>query len=383
MLTTSSQTVPRRPLVPVADPARSYDALRSDVDAAVARVLQSGRYILGDEVAAFESEFASYLGCNHAVGVASGTDALRVALIACGIGPGDEVITVANAGDPTPLAIWSVGAIPRLVDVDPESLTMSVREAEKAIGPRTRALLPIHLYGQSADLEPLVGLARTAGLRLIEDACQAHGAEYRGHKVGTIGDVGCFSFYPTKNLGAFGDGGVVVTNDDDLAQRIRLVREYGWQPRNRSLIKGINSRLDEIQAAVLRVKLPHLDRWNSRRREIAALYREQLARERDLSLPLERSDCRHVYHLYVVRTPFRDNLRNRLAERGIGTGIHYPVPTHQQPAFAGFWSERPSLPLTERLADEVLSLPIYPEMRDEEVALTVEAVHASLGAEER
>ncbi|MGH2457891.1 MAG: DegT/DnrJ/EryC1/StrS family aminotransferase [Chloroflexota bacterium] len=370
----------------VADPARSYRSLRTEIDAAIERVLDRGWFILGQEVASFETEFAGYLGCRHAIGVASGTDALRVALIASGIAPGDEVITVANAGDPTPMAICSVGAVPRLVDVDPSSGTLSAESAEKAIGQRTRALLPVHLYGQPADLAGLSQLARSAGLRLIEDACQAHGARYRRQMVGTIGDFGCFSFYPTKNLGALGDGGMLVTNDDELAERARLVREYGWKPRNHALIRGINSRLDELQAAVLRVKLPCLETWNERRRALAARYRRGLADLTaacpGLALPDESPDCQHVYHLYVVQTDRRDAIRAALTGRGIGTGIHYPNPTHLQPAFAGFWDRGPSLPVTESLARRVLSLPMFPELTDGEVDRVVEEVQRAWAQQE-
>jgi len=361
------------------DPARSYQFLQDEIDTAVERVLGSGWFILGKEVAALEAEFAEYLGCRHAIGVASGTDALRVALIASGIGQGDEVVTVANAGDPTPMAIWSVGAVPRLVDVDPLSYTMSVTAAEKVIGPRTRALLPVHLYGQPSSLDALSHLARSAGVRLIEDACQAHGAEFEGQRVGTIGDFGCFSFYPTKNLGALGDGGMIVTNDDGLAERARLVREYGWKPRNHALVRGINSRLDELQAAILRVKLPHLDEWNARRRDIAETYHRRLGglatSNAALTLPSEATDRHHVYHLYVVQTDRRDEIRTALAGRGVGTGIHYPNPTHLQPAFEDFWEVKPSLPVTETLARRVLSLPMFPEMTDDEVDRVAEEFH--------
>ncbi len=256
--------------------------------------------------------------------------------------------------------------------------TMSAKAAEQAIGPRTRALLPVHLYGQPADLDALTHLARSAGLRLIEDACQAHGAAHRQRRVGTVGDFGCFSFYPTKNLGAFGDGGMVVTDDDELAERARLVREYGWKPRNRALLRGINSRLDELQAAILRVKLPHLDEWNARRREIAEKYRRALpglaTADLSLTLPGEAPGRYHVYHLYVVQVDRRDEIRAALAGRGIGSGIHYPNPAHRQPAFDGFWDSRPCLPVTEALAQRVLSLPIFPEMLDDEIERVVTTV---------
>lgn len=361
----------------VSEPGRGYDALRDEIDAAVAMVLRSGWYVLGQEVAAFERAFAEYVGCRHAVGVASGTDALRVALLACGIGPGDEVLTVANAGEPTPMAICSVGATPRFVDVDPSTYTMSAEEAARAVGPRAKALLPVHLYGLPADLGALKDLASDAGIRLVEDACQAHGAAIDGQRAGGVGDAGCFSFYPTKNLGALGDGGMVVTDDDELADRARLVRQYGWQRRNWSVTMGINSRLDELQAAILRVKLPHLDAWNARRREIAARYTELLepvADQRGLQLTVEPPGRRHVYHLFVVRAPARDRLRDALSRRGIAAGVHYPHPAHLQPAFQHLWDAPPRLPVTERLAQEVLSLPIFPEMTDDEVDSVAYAV---------
>ena len=313
----------KREYIAVANPARSYEALNQEIDAAIAGVFRRGQFVLGEEVAAFEREFANYVSCGFAVGVASGTDALRVALLSLEIGPGDEVITVANAGDPTPIAIWSVGAIPRFVNVDPRTYTMAVEQVEDLLGPQTRALLPVHLYGQPADSEPLRQLASAARIRLIEDACQAHGASYQGQMVGTFGDFGCFSFYPTKNLGAFGDGGMVVTNNEQLATRARMIREYGWQPRGRSLIKGINSRLDELQAAILRVKLPHLHRANARRREIASYYQQHLATisdvvQQDITLPSNVIGRESSNHIYVIRTPWRDALRQQLTARGSG-----------------------------------------------------------------
>ncbi|RME35204.1 MAG: DegT/DnrJ/EryC1/StrS family aminotransferase, partial [Thermoflexia bacterium] len=302
-------------MIPVFDLTRQYAGLKEEIDAAIGRVLARGRFILGEEVATFEEEFAAACGVACAVGVASGTDALHLALRACGIGPGDEVITVSHTAVATVAAIELAGARPVLVDVDPRRYTMDPARVEERITPRTRAILPVHLYGCPADLAPLLEMARRYGLLLIEDCAQAHGARYRGRPVGSWGEIAAFSFYPTKNLGAFGDGGAVVTNDPTLAERVRLLREYGWARRYISHLRGTNSRLDELQAAVLRVKLRYLESWNARRREIAALYRELLSEgvaRWGLVLPEEPPDARHVYHLYVVRTPHRDALREHL-----------------------------------------------------------------------
>ncbi len=357
-------------MIPVFDLTRQYAGLKEEIDAAIGRVLARGRFILGEEVATFEEEFAAACGVACAVGVASGTDALHLALRACGIGPGDEVITVSHTAVATVAAIELAGARPVLVDVDPRRYTMDPARVEERITPRTRAILPVHLYGCPADLAPLLEMARRYGLLLIEDCAQAHGARYRGRPVGSWGEIAAFSFYPTKNLGAFGDGGAVVTNDPALAERVRLLREYGWARRYISHLRGTNSRLDELQAAVLRVKLRYLESWNARRREIAALYRELLSEgvaRWGLVLPEEPPDARHVYHLYVVRHPRRDALQAFLSERGIGTLIHYPVPVHLQPAYADLGHGEGSLPVTETLAREVLSLPMYPELTDGEV----------------
>ncbi|MBC7227095.1 MAG: DegT/DnrJ/EryC1/StrS family aminotransferase [Thermoflexales bacterium] len=367
-------------MIPPFDLTRQYAGLKEEIDAAIARVLARGRFILGEEVAAFEEEFAAACGVAHAVGVASGTDALYLALRACGIGPGDKVITVSHTAVATVAAVELAGARPVLVDVDPRRYTMDPAKVEERITPRTRAVLPVHLYGCPADLAPLLEIARRHGLFLIEDCAQAHGARYRGRPVGSWGDVAAFSFYPTKNLGAFGDGGAVVTNDPALAERVRLLREYGWAQRYVSHIRGTNSRLDELQAAVLRVKLRHLESWNERRRQIAALYAEYLTElaGQGLVLPGEPEDSWHVYHLYVVRHPRRDALQAFLRERGIGTLVHYPVPVHLQPAYADLGYPAGSLPVSETLAREVLSLPMYPELTDEEVRQVAEAVRTAL-----
>ncbi len=354
------------------NPRAQYEAHKAAIDDAVRRVFESGRYILGEEVLAFEREFASYLGVRQAIGVGSGTEALHLALAACGIGAGDEVITVAHTAVATVAAIELCGATPVFVDIEPDYFTVDPHQLENAITSRTRAIIPIHLYGQPADLEVISATARQYGLRVIEDCAQAHGATYRGKRVGSWGDIACFSFYPTKNLGAIGDGGTVVTNDPELAEKVRCLREYGWVERNISSVRGWNSRLDELQAAILRVKLRFLDADNNQRRRIAALYDELLG-ESDLILPRRRPDATHVFHLYVVRSSERDELLARLRAHGIGAMIHYPVPVHLQPAYAGRFPGSDKLPHTERVAQEILSLPIYPELTDAEIQKVVTA----------
>ncbi len=357
-------------MIPCADPHAQYQAHRAQIDAGIARVLAKGRYILGDEVAAFESEFAAYIGVGHAVGVGSGTDALLVALQALGIGDGDEVITVAHTAVATVAAIDAAGAVPVFVDIDPMRYTIDVSRIEEAITERTRAILPVHLYGQPADLDSVLTIARRHGLKVIEDCAQSHGAMYRGRRAGSFGDAACFSFYPTKNLGALGDGGMVVTNDQSVARRARLLREYGWAERYVSHIRGWNTRLDELQAAVLRAKLPHLDADNARRRGIAERYENEIG-----SWILKPGVSEgSVFHLYVVRTPRRDELSLFLRERGVATLVHYPVPVHQQPAYRDF--TRHSLPETESAAREVLSLPMYPELTDEDALAVIDAMSA-------
>ncbi len=364
--------------IPLTDLRAQYLSVKAEVDAAVARVLDSGWYILGEEVAAFEREFAAYCGAADCVGVGSGTEALHLALLACGVGPGDEVITVSHTAVATVAAITLTGARPVLVEVDAETYTMDPVALEAAITPRTRAVIPVHLYGHPADLDPILEVARRAGVRVIEDCAQAHGATYRGRPVGTWGDLGCFSFYPTKNLGALGDGGAVVGCDLALIERVRLLREYGWaaQARYVSQVKGLNSRLDELQAAVLRVKLRHLDSWNEARRALAARYQAWLPPS--VVRPIERPGCRHVYHLYVVRVPDRDRVRARLQEMGIGTGIHYPVPIHRQPAYQDLAPPSGGLAHTERLAGEILSLPMSPTLTEDQLAEVAEAVRIAV-----
>lgn len=347
-------------MIPFFDLKPQYASIQQEIDAATARVYQSGRFILGPETEAFENEFAAYIGAGHAVGVNSGTDALYLALRALDVGPGDEVITVANTAVATVAAIEMSGATPVLVDVCADSMTMDADAFANAVTPRTRAVIPVHLFGQSAELDPILGIARQFKLAVVEDCAQAHGATYHGTRVGTYGDIAAFSFYPTKNLGAYGDGGAVVTNDAHLAERVRLLRQYGWRVRYESERSGVNSRLDELQAALLRVKLKHLDAWNAARRERAALYTELLPGGR-VHPPVEMAYGEHVFHLYVVQCEARDYLATFLQQREIGTMVHYPTPVHLQTAYETL-APAGSLPVTEKLAHQILSLPLYPEL---------------------
>jgi dTDP-4-amino-4,6-dideoxygalactose transaminase len=356
------------------NPLAQYLSYKNEIDAAITKVLTLGWYVLGEEVKGFESDFASYIGVQHGIGVGSGTEALHIALCACGIGPGDEVITVSHTAVATVAAIELCGAQPVLVDIDSTSLTMDPAKLAAAVTSRTRAIIPVHLYGHAADMEAILAIAREHGLRVIEDCAQSHGALYQGRRVGSFGDLACFSFYPTKNLGAIGDGGMVVTNDDALAAEATLLREYGWAERYISHKKGWNTRLDELQAAVLRVKLPTLDADNAKRRAHAAAYGAGLAASR-LLLPVSRTSAYHVYHLYVVRTPRRNELQAFLKERGISTLIHYPVPVHLQPAYRNLPGSA-CLPETETAAAEVLSLPMYPELAEDELHTIMTAVTA-------
>jgi dTDP-4-amino-4,6-dideoxygalactose transaminase len=348
-------------------------ALRDELDAAIARVLDSGWFILGPEGDAFERELAAALEAPDAVAVANGTEAIQLALEALGIGPGDEVVTSPLTAAFTALAVQRAGARPVFADLDPVTLNVSPAAVERVLTSRTKALLPVHLYGHPADLDPLLEVAKARGIPLVEDACQAHGARYKGRVVGSISGIGALSFYPTKNLGALGDGGAVLVADPEVAVRLRRLRNGGQSDRYRHESAGINSRLDEMQAAILRVKLRHLAVWTARRRALAALYLEEL-RGSALGLPQEQPGAEAVYHLFVVRHPDRDALAARLKERGIGTLIHYPIPLHLQPAFASLGARRGDFPVAERAASEILSLPLYPEMSDAQVRTVAAAV---------
>lgn len=339
----------------------AYHELKPELDAAVLRVLASGWYLLGAELEAFEAEFATYTQAAHCVGVANGLEALVLALKALGIGPGDEVIVPANTYIATWLAVSQVGATPIPVEPIPGIWNLDPERIEAVMTPRTRAILPVHLYGQPADMEPILALARKHGLRVLEDAAQAHGARYRGKRIGAHGDLVAWSFYPGKNLGCFGDGGAVTTDDPALARQLRMLRNYGGRVKYHNEVKGHNSRLDEVQAAVLRVKLSHLDDWNDRRAGQAARYRAALAGQRNLDLPQVALGADPVWHLFVVDVPHRDLVRERLLRAGVETLIHYPVPPHLSQAYAGdrVW---PPQPITERAAGTHLSLPIGPHL---------------------
>ena len=352
--------------IPIIDLKKQYESIRPELDDAIARVLAKGSFILGAEVVAFEEEFAEYCGVSHSVGVASGTDALQLALLACGVGENDEVLTTAHTAVATVSAIEATGAHPVLVDIDLNRYALNPNLLAQSITPRTRAIIPVHLYGCPVDMNPVIQFAREKNLFVVEDCSQAHGALYVGRKVGSLGDIAAFSFYPTKNLGAFGDGGAVVTDNVELAERVRLLRQYGWKEHYISSVKGINSRLDELQAGILRAKLRHLDEWNLRRRDLANLYYELLV-DTELVLPALPENARHVFHQFVVRHPRRDALKEYLKRRGIHTLVHYPVPIHLQPAYENLGYSFGSLPNTELTSREVLSLPLYPELTDEKI----------------
>jgi len=357
--------------VPFRELRRETEELRAELTEAHERVLDSGVFVGGPEVESFEEKLAGYCGATAAVGVASGTDALEMSLRAVGVGPGDEVITAANTFVPTVAAIVATGATPVLADVDPETFTLDPESAARACGPRTRALVPVHLYGHCAELRPLLALARDRGLTVVDDAAQALGAEWDGRRVGGLCDATAFSFYPTKNLGALGDGGAVTTNDPELAERVRRLCSYGERTRYDAVEWGRNSRLDSLQAAVLRAKLPHLERWGERRRELAVRYTRRLA-ELQLATPAEAGGTCHAWHLYVARVPARDALREALHELGVETLVHYPRAVHEQPAYAAL--ARPELGRSERLAREVVSLPLYPQLTDGEAEYVCDAL---------
>jgi dTDP-4-amino-4,6-dideoxygalactose transaminase len=366
-------------MIPFVDLQAQHRSIKGEVDEAIGRVLQSGAFVMGREVAAFEAAFAEYTGARHSIAVSNGTAALHLALMACGLGAGDHVLVPANTFFASAEAVSNAGATPRFVDVDPVSYTIDPGRIEASITHATRAIIPVHLYGQAADLDPILEIAARHNLIVIEDAAQAHGSLYQGRHVGTLGRAGCFSFYPSKNLGAVGEGGAVVTNDAEVARRIRQLRDHGSTNKYTHEIVGYNFRLDEIQGAVLKVKLGHLDRWNSLRREHAARYSQMLAGA-GLLLPREMGYAHHVYHLYVVQSEERDRLRKVLKEAGVQTGIHYPVPVHLQPAYAALGYTEGDFPEAERLSKRVLSLPLFPELTEEQIARVGEAISHQLSA---
>jgi dTDP-4-amino-4,6-dideoxygalactose transaminase len=358
------------------DLGAAYRELRAEIDAAVARVMASGGYILGPEVEAFEHDFARYTEAGQCVGVANGLDALRLALEAVGIQPGDEVIVPSNTYIATWLAVSQLGAKPVPVEPDPGTMLLDPQRIESALTSKTRAILPVHLYGQPCDMDTILSIARRNELKVIEDAAQCHGARYKTHRIGAHGDAVCWSFYPGKNLGAMGDAGAVTTNDPQIADKIRVLRNYGSRVKYVNEVKGLNSRLDPLQAAILRVKLGHLDEWNARRSHIAALYRDVLGATRSLTLPHLRQESDHAWHLYVVRVQKRDELQRRLSEAGVDTLIHYPIPPHKQQAYADL--NIAAQPIAEAMANEALSLPIGPHLTLADAERAAEALRKCL-----
>ncbi len=348
------------------DLLRQYHDLQPEMDAAILRAIGRGDFILGEDVREFEKEFAAFNQAPHCIGVADGTDALHLALLALGVGPGDEVIVPTHTYIASVLAISNTGARPVLVDCDPEYYTIDVQAVESALTSRTKAIMPVHLYGHPADMDPILQIAKDRKLAVVEDTAQGHGATYKGRLCGTMGDIGCFSFYPGKNLGAYGDGGAVVTRDAGLAEKISLLRNYGQKVKYVHTMKGFNSRLDTVQAAILRVKLKHLARWNDQRRAAAARYGELLAGTK-LTLPTVAPYANPVWHLYVIQTADRTNLQRSLDEAGIAHGIHYPIPVHLQEAYRDLGYTQGSFPVTEALAPRILSLPMFPELRSDEI----------------
>lgn len=362
-------------MIPVIDLKSQYSSIQDEIQVAIEGVLKSSQFILGDEVQKFEEEFSSYVSGKFGVAVNSGTSALHLALLAAGIGPGDEVITIPATFVATAAAIVYAGALPVFVDVDPQSLTMDTAQVEKAISAKTKAILPVHLYGHPADMGPILEIAGKHDLAVIEDAAQAHGAEYQGKRVGTLGNFGCFSFYPSKNLGAYGEAGMVVTNDADAAARLRMLRDWGQSKKYHHKLLGYNYRMDGIQGAVLRVKLRHLEGWTDARRKNAELY-QGLLKASDLILPIEIAGNRHVYYVYVVRSKQRDKLQKYLLDKGIHSAIHYPHAVHLEEAFQGLGYSAGDFPVAEQAANEVLSLPMYPELSPNQIESVAEAILA-------
>ncbi len=355
---------------------REFSEIGEDVLARIKEVISKGSFILGDEVQLFEDEFSRYIGTKYAVGVNSGSDAIYLAIKANGIGAGDEVVTVAHTFISTVDAIYRNNAEPVFVDIDESTYCMDTSLLKKKISSKTKAIIPVHLYGHPVDMDPVIEVAREHGILVIEDACQAHGAEYKGKKVGSFGSAGCFSFYPTKNLGGYGDGGIIVTNDEEINEKVRMLRNYGQKEKHHHEFVGINSRLDEVQAAILRLKLNYLDRWNNARRGIALKYKEGLKRK-EITVPIEMDYAKHIYHLFVIRSKYRDAIQERLKECNIQTQIHYPTPVHKQKSYVSAGKQY-SLPNTERAVKEILSLPMHPWLTAEEVTEVIDCIDSAL-----
>ena len=361
-------------MIPFLDLKAQYKSIKPEIDNAVLGVLESAQFVLGEEVAAFEREFASYCGAKHGIAVNSGTSALHLALLAAGVGPGDEVITIPFTFVATVSAICYTGATPVFVDIEPRSFTMDPSQLEKAITPRTKAILPVHLYGQMADMSAILDIANRHGIPVIEDACQAHGAEYNGRRAGSLGASGCFSFYPGKNLGAYGEGGMVVTSDDAQAKKVRMLRDWGQEKRYHHVLKGFNYRMEGIQGAILGVKLRYLEVWTEARRTHAREYDALLRDSEGVKAPEQVAGRRHVYHIYAVRSADRDGLQQLLQAEGVQTGLHYPIPVHLQEAHADLGYKAGDFPESEAAAREVLSLPMFPEMTSAQVEQVVAAM---------
>ncbi len=360
-------------MVPFVDLKAQYQSIASEIGAAVTGVLESAQFVLGPEVSAFEREFASYCQAQLAVGTSTGTSALHLALLAAGVGPGDEVVTVSFTFVATVAAIRYCGAKPVFVDVDSRTYTMDPTQIEAVLTSKTKAIVPVHIYGQAADMDPILALAKARGLVVIEDACQAHGAEYKGRRVGALGDLGCFSFYPGKNLGAYGEGGAVTTNNPKFAKSVAILRDWGAETKYYHDVQGFNYRLEALQAAILRVKLRYLDGWNEARRSHANRYGELFAQSK-VGVPYARPDAKHVFHVYAVRCQERDRIQSVLLERGIHTGIHYPIPVHLQKAHADLGYREGNFPITEKLSKQVLSLPMYAELNDAQLGAVAGAL---------
>jgi dTDP-4-amino-4,6-dideoxygalactose transaminase len=364
-------------MIPFVDLKTQYTSIKDEINTAVLKVLESTQFVLGDEVATFEQEFAAYCEADHAIAVNTGTSALHLALLAAGIGPGDEVITIPFTFIATVAAISYSGAKPVFVDIDPVSYTMDVSQIEAAITEKTKAIMPVHLYGQPADLDPILEIARRHNLVVIEDAAQAHGARYKGKRVGGLADIGCFSFYPGKNLGAYGEGGGVVTNNPEYDRKIRMLRDWGQEKRYHHVVLGYNYRMDGVQGAILRVKLRYLDGWTAARQAHAAQY-DQLLRDQGLKTPVVMPYAQHVYHIYAIRTPERAQLQAKLTEQGVQTGIHYPIPVHLQAAYTELGYKAGDFPHSEAAANEVLSLPMYAELSSDALTQVTQAVITSI-----
>jgi dTDP-4-amino-4,6-dideoxygalactose transaminase len=360
-------------MIPLVDLRAQYLDIKADIDAAIARVFESGQFVLGDEVAGFEREFAAYSGASEGIAVNTGTSALHLALIAAGVRAGDEVITVPFTFVATVAAIGYIGAKAVFVDIDPKTFTIDPAQIEQAITSRTKAIVPVHLYGQPADMDPIVAIARRHGLVVIEDACQAHGAAYKGRPVGSLGDAAAFSFYPGKNLGAYGEGGMVVSSSESFAREVRMLRDWGSEKKYHHVLRGFNYRMEGLQGAMLRVKLRHLERWTEARRAHARDY-AQLLVDAGVGIPAEADFARHVFHVYAVRAADRQSLQRTMQANGVATGIHYPIPVHLQPAYSDLGYKAGQFPESERAANEVLSLPMYPELSRTKLEMVAAAI---------